>query len=143
MERTLMTARSIVLLHGLLLAACSTGAAVPPDGGQVRECDPSLQDCPAGMTCDLVCEGTQSKIACRAIPEDAGTAGQICVQATACAASTGCYQTAGANASTCVAYCAGDGDCDAGTTCQERTVTRGCGSLVPQYKVKLCRPERG
>src|SRR5258706_2099077 len=135
-----MTTRSIVLLNALLLAACSAGAGGPPDGGQVRECDPSLQDCPAGMTCDLVCEGTQSKIACRSIPADAGTTGQVCVTATACVASTGCYQTPGADASTCIPYCAGDGDCQTGTTCQDRTVSRGCGALVPLYKLKLCRP---
>jgi hypothetical protein len=135
-----MTARLIVVLQALLLAACSGGAGVPPDGGQVRECDPSLQDCPAGMTCDLVCVGTQSKIACRSIPAGASAAGQACAQTTACAAGTGCYQTPTATTSTCVPYCAGDGDCQTGTTCQERTVSRSCGASAPQHKLKLCLP---
>jgi Cys-rich repeat protein len=130
------------LLLGLaacLFAACAETPATPD--AAPPECSPSLQDCPDGMACDLVCDGTVSKIACRAIPADAGAPGQTCAEATACAKGAGCYATSPTPPlSTCVAYCATDADCPTGTTCKTRTVTRACGVAPPQYTVKLCRP---
>lgn len=131
----------LVCLAASLFVACTTSGPATPDGAP-PECDTSLQDCPEGMTCDLICDGTVSKIACRAVaPADAGTAGNACEQTTDCAKGTGCYNTSQtAPTSTCVAYCATDADCPTGFTCRDRSVARGCGVVPPTYHVKLCRP---
>jgi Cys-rich repeat protein len=131
----------LACLAATLFVACSISGPETPDGSPL-ECDTSLQNCPEGQTCDLICDGTVSKIACRATtPADAGTVGNACVETTDCAKGTGCYNTSATPpTSTCVAYCATDADCPTGFACRDRSIARGCGVAPPTYHVKLCRP---
>jgi hypothetical protein len=108
------------------------GGAAPP------ECDPAAQTCAGGTTCDLICVGTVSSIGCRA--GGSIDVGQTCPNPASCKPGTGCFATASTPTSTCIKFCGGDGDCQTGTTCQERQVTRGCGAPPPVFKVKFCLP---
>jgi hypothetical protein len=130
----------VAFFVAVLGAACTVDTPVTPDASP-PECDTSLQDCAGGLACDLICDGTASKIACRAAPPDGGTIGQGCEDSDDCPVGTGCYNTSPTPpTSTCVAYCATDVDCPPGFTCRDRSVSRGCGVAPPTYHVRLCRP---
>jgi hypothetical protein len=122
----------------LALAACSESQSLPPDGGAGRiECDPSQQACPAGQTCDLVCDAVGSKVACR----HAGDVplGMACMTTETCAAATGCFAT-GSTPQSCIRYCQSDPDCPQGTACRERQVLRNCPGQRSLYMLKFCLP---
>jgi len=142
-----MSPRGLLLVVVLALAGCGGGGgaaesiadAGPSDATSVGTCDPVKQDCPQGQTCDLVCEGGISVIACRPIPASGGTpVGGMCRMTEECGAASGCYEQLRVPSS-CVRYCATDADCATGTTCQPRMVIRGC-PASPRHTLKLCVP---
>jgi hypothetical protein len=121
------------------LAACGSGAS---SANGAIACDTSAQNCPAGMTCDLICRGGTTVMGCRAVAATPTAIGAGCdgmVEDT-CAHGSGCYASPETSQFTCVVFCATDADCP-GARCQERTTTRGCGtSLPPVFNIKFCLP---
>lgn len=102
-------------------------------------CDLELQDCPAGETCDLLCDGNSGKVVCRPLPAGGGGgAGATCDLAMPCGAGLGCYATQSMTQS-CVKYCRTTADCAQGT-CQERQVGRVCGLGMPRHGTRVCLP---
>jgi len=143
------------LTHALivvfLVAGCGAGTvsdpvipadAGPSDATSVGTCDPGKQDCPPGQTCDIVCDGLSAAIGCRPLPAGGALAvGAECGEIDQCGAASGCFGTAmTAPAHICVRYCASDGDCAAGTTCQTRGVLRQCGVGGGQFTLRFCLP---
>jgi hypothetical protein len=122
----------------LFVATCSGGQSISTDAGTTprMECDPSTTGCPAGQTCDLVCDEFGSKIGCRPAGDVAAGAG--CTVSESCAARSGCFATAAAPHS-CVPYCRTNADCSQGA-CRERQVVRNCpGPRIP-FTLKFCLP---
>ena len=119
-----------------LLLACDGDG--PADPGPRIECDTSLQNCPAGQTCDLVCDSLGSKVTCRPVPATSLPAGSACTGSEACGAGTGCFAT-GTGGPVCVKYCSSNTDCTAGS-CQVRRVLRGCATGQQSYMIKFCLP---
>jgi hypothetical protein len=129
------------LLLTALIAACdgrSAGLdAAPTDATSVGSCDPARQDCPAGQTCDLVCNGPQSRLMCRPVPAGGGIAvGSSCRDTVECALASGCFATVG-QGSSCIRYCDSDADCAGKGTCQVRGVFRECGQST-RFTLKFC-----
>jgi hypothetical protein len=120
-------------------AACGGGSSAATDaatGGDVAmdavvmSCDPFTQNCPAGSKCDLVCNGTTT-VACRA-DNGGGAPHSVCSSSIPCAKGTGCLTLADAG-STCMKFCAGDGDCATGERCHNVDVTLCGGPLEPMF----------
>ena len=125
--------RRVFVLLGLL--GCG-GSAMTIDGGPRIECDPAAQNCPAGQTCDVICDAVGTKVGCR--PAGTLPAGSACTAVESCAAKTGCFVSVGVG-QTCVRYCNTNADCAQGT-CQERMVFRTCLVESPRFMVKFCLP---
>lgn len=137
-ERMSGISRLCALAIGAAICACDGGGDAPTATTSLGACDPARQDCPAGQTCDLVCESESTRLMCRTVPNGGGVAaGGACSVTSGCAARTGCFATAGVPAS-CVQYCDTNADCSRGT-CQARWVTRPCG-VAPRFMLKFCLP---
>ena len=102
----------------------------------VLRCDPHAQDCPAASKCDLVCDGTTATVACRA-DNGGGALGSACSPSMACAKGTGCLTSLDAG-STCMKYCASDGDCATGQRCHNVDVTLNCGGPQTPLPLHVC-----
>ena len=127
-------------------AACGggsgTGTDAGPDGDAAADaaapgsCDPALQDCPAGSKCDFGCQGTMTTVACR-VDNGPGALGSACSAAMPCTRGTGCLTSPDAG-STCLKYCAGDGDCGTGQRCHNVSVSVACGGSSPPLLLHVC-----
>jgi hypothetical protein len=99
-------------------------------------CDPYAQNCPAGSKCDFGCDGTTAAVACRA-DNGSGALGSACSASIPCAKGTGCLTSPDAG-STCLKYCAGDGDCATGQRCHNVDVTVNCGGPLTPLPLHVC-----
>ena len=124
--------RSVLALIVLTaMVSCGGVSAVP-------SCDPAAQNCPPGMTCDLVCSDGQATLACRQVATTASAIGQACGQdRTQCAHGSGCFARLTPPGNTCVGYCNTNADCATGT-CRSRASTLGCGAPGTQFTLKFC-----
>lgn len=113
----------------------ATGGDAPGDAA-VLSCDPYAQACSAGSKCDLVCDGTTATVACRA-DNGGGALGSACSPSMSCAKGTGCLTSVDAG-STCMKYCAGDGDCATDQRCHNVAVTLNCGGPLTPIPLHVC-----
>ena len=113
----------------------ATGADAAADAAVMR-CDPYAQDCPTGSKCDLGCDGTTSTVACRT-DNDGGAIGSACSTSMTCAKGSGCLALPTVGTS-CLKYCAGDGDCATGERCHNVDVTFNCGGPLTPMLMHVC-----
>ena len=113
-----------------------TGVDTAADAAVTGSCDPFTQDCQAGSKCDFGCDGTTAAVACRA-DNGSGALGSACSASMPCSKGTGCLTSPDAG-STCLKYCAGDGDCATSERCHNVSVAVACGGSSPPLLLHVC-----
>ncbi len=136
----------LALVAAMAAPACGGSASARTDAGPdgdaaadavvVTGCDPAAQNCSAGSKCDFGCQGTTAAVACRA-DNGSGARGDTCSAAMPCAKGAGCLTTPDAG-STCLKYCAGDGDCLTTERCHNVDVTVVCGGPPTPLLLHVC-----